>query len=44
MIRSSAGGDIGRICETGFGSSRRIAEMSAARVDPENALFPVAIS
>ena len=44
MTRSSAGGDIGRICETGFGSSRRITEMRDARVDPENAFLPVAIS
>ena len=44
MTLSRDRGDIGSICDTGFGSSRRIDEMSEARLEPENAFRPVAIS
>jgi hypothetical protein len=44
MTRSSDRGDIGATCEIGAGSSRRIEEMSDARLAPENAFFPAAIS
>ena len=42
--RSSAGGVIGAIVETGAGSSLRIAEIRAAWLFPSNAFRPVAIS
>src|SRR5437899_182015 len=42
--RSSAGGVIGWTAEIGLGSSRKIAEIREAWLDPVNAFAPVAIS